>query len=240
MSALLLATRNPHKRLEISPIFERLLGQRLTLTDLSAWSGPPLPEVVEDQDTFEGNAIKKALETSLHAGMSALAEDSGLEVDALQGRPGVLSARFAGPGATTPMNNRLLVEQLRATPEGPARRARFVAVACLALAPDQAGELILAQLGTAHNACVGRAPTRPGQLGLSQGRALIWVRGHLEGQIIDEPRGAMGFGYDPHFLLPDLGLTLAQLSADQKNAISHRALALGALSRLLQGCAGAP
>jgi XTP/dITP diphosphohydrolase len=148
-----------------------------------------LPECVEDGATFEENAVKKALHYALHAPGPLFADDSGLEVDALGGAPGVFSARFSGPGATDESNNRLLLEKLGGVSN---RAARFVCA-----------------------------------IALAEGSRVTGVyRGAVEGFIIDEPRGAGGFGYDPLFFCPAFGCTFGEATAEQKFSLSHRGRAL--------------
>ena len=198
---ILIATRNPGKAREIEAVLseEGPVARRLpaihwkTLDDL----GDAIPEPAEDQTTFIGNASLKARCYSLASGLWTLADDSGLEVDALAGAPGVMSARFAGlpDGTSRPSrdlaNNEQLVAQLKGV--GPEqRKARFRCA--LALADGQ--------------------------------RILATVEGTIEGRIIDVPCGQGGFGYDPHFLVPDLGKTTAELAPAEKNRISHRGQAL--------------
>ncbi|MFH1418134.1 MAG: RdgB/HAM1 family non-canonical purine NTP pyrophosphatase [Planctomycetota bacterium] len=197
---ILLATGNPGKFREISAVLSELVDgidlppiHWISLEDLPT----QVPEPVEDQETFAANAALKACYYSHATGLWTLADDSGLEVDALGGAPGVRSARYSGlpPGApreeVTRANNAKLIAALAGV--GPDRRsARFRC--CLALA--------------------------------SGDRILATAEGTVEGRIIDEPRGAGGFGYDPHFLLPDLGKTTAELPPEEKNRISHRGKAL--------------
>ena len=181
---LLVATRNRHKLDEIRAILD-LPG----LVLIGADDVPGLPDVEEDAPTFEGNACKKA-QTLAHAGGCwTLADDSGLEVDALHGEPGVHSARYAGTQGDTPANNARLLRELTGQTD---RRARFRCVLALA-SPD------------------GGVRT---------------VEGRCEGRILDAPRGANGFGYDPLFVPDGYGQTFAELPAGTKNRISHRAAAL--------------
>lgn len=153
---------------------------------------------VEDRDTLIGNATKKAIEFAEAAGIPALADDSGLEVDALDGAPGVFSARFSGEGATDARNNALLLERLQdvAVP----RTARFQCV------------LVLAS---------------------PEGSVLHTTHGICEGTILETPRGTQGFGYDPLFVPDGFDVTMAELSATQKSAISHRGRAFAALKEWL-------
>ncbi len=197
---ILIATSNPGKFREISAVLsEPDAGIEvppihwISMDELST----PIPEPVEDQDTFAANAALKACYYSRMTGLMTLADDSGLEVDALDGAPGVHSARYSGlPSGTprkkvSPANNAKLIAALAGV--SPDRRsARFRC--CLALA---SGDQILAT-----------------------------ADGTFEGRIIDNPRGAGGFGYDPHFLLPELDKTAAELPPEQKNRISHRGKAL--------------
>ncbi len=194
MKQLVLASGNPGKLRELSVILEDL-GH-----ELRAQSEFAVPEVAETGTTFVENAIIKARHAAAVTGLPALADDSGIEVDALDGAPGVYSARFAGPDADDAANNALLVEKLRAIP-AERRSARYRAVIVLMHHAADPSPLI----------CEGR-----------------W-----EGMIQLEPAGDGGFGYDPYFFLPDLGCTSAQLSAVDKNRLSHRGQALGELKRKL-------
>jgi XTP/dITP diphosphohydrolase len=160
-----------------------------------------VPEAEETGTTFVENAIIKARNACRHTGLPAIADDSGIEVDALNGAPGVYSARFSGADATDEKNNALLVEKLRDVAEE-RRSARYHAVLVLMRHADDPTPLI------AH--------------------------GSWEGKIILTPRGSNGFGYDPHFLVPELNLTAAELSADEKHARSHRGKALTQLVALLE------
>lgn len=188
----MIATGNPGKMREISGILS-LPGLRL----LSLADFPGMPVAEEAGGSFAENALVKARIASYHAGLPALADDSGLEVDALGGRPGVLSARYAGPGAGDETNIGKLLCELSDIPEA-RRQARFVCHAALVF----------------------------------QGRA-YQAEGRLEGTIIARPRGEFGFGYDPVFLLPERGLTLAELDPKEKDRISHRAIALRKLIPLI-------
>jgi len=183
---LVLATRNPHKLEEIAAILA-FPGLHIR----SALDFPEIPEVEETGSTFAENALLKARALSTATGEWAMADDSGLEVDALGGAPGVYSARFAGEPANYQANNDKLLALLDAAAD---RRARFVTVLAL-VAPD------------------GRHFT---------------VEGRCEGHIGRAPRGNQGFGYDPLFVPEGHTQTFAEMSAGQKNRISHRARALAA------------
>jgi XTP/dITP diphosphohydrolase len=191
---LVLATRNRHKREELAAI---LGGLDITIHTLDEF--PDAPEVVEDGATCEANAIKKAQAIAGFTGLPAVADDTGLEVDALGGRPGVYAARYAGEDATYEDNCRKLLLELTGVPRE-RRTARFLTVAAIALPSD----------------------------------GIRVAQGILEGEIAGEASGTLGFGYDPVFLIPELGKTLAELSADQKNAISHRAKAFTQAKALLR------
>jgi len=228
---LLVATSNPGKRREFAMMLSDLFEEEVDFIDMASWP-EPLPDVVEDRDTFLGNAVKKAVETSQNAGVCAMSEDSGLAVDALDGAPGVYSARFAGEPRDDEANNRLLIERLAALPDAP-RTARYVATICLALVPgDPLGDLLIARL-EARAPRVEGIPQQPGTPGLVEDRIVAWWRGEMEGEIIDEARGEGGFGYDPHFLVPEWGKTNAEVPAEQKNSVSHRATALRAMAKSL-------
>lgn len=194
---VVLATANPHKTTELAAVLERVL---------SGWSVEPrpdgLPDVIEDADTFVGNARLKAQALVRATGSLALADDSGLVVDALGGAPGVRSSRFAGEKASDADNvNRLLADLAAAGATNPEERsARFTCVILL-LHPD----------GTE-----------------------VTVQGQVEGVIADQPSGGGGFGYDPVFVPAEGdGRTFAQMSADEKNSISHRGRALERLAEVL-------
>lgn len=193
---LVLATRNRHKREELAA----LLGD-LGITIRTLDEFPDAPDVVEDGDTCEANAIKKARAIAEFTGLPAVADDTGLEVDALGGRPGVYAARYAGEYATYQDNCLKLLSELSSVPRERCK-ARFITVAALAM------------------------PTSGG---------VQLARGILEGLIPKEPSGSQGFGYDPVFFIPELGKTLAQLSAEEKNRISHRAMAFAKMRLLLLG-----
>ena len=226
---ILVTTTNPHKLEEIRSVFAGEPGAAgLAWPDFSAVCrerGDAVTEPVEDQPTFEGNATLKARHYARQTGMICLADDSGLEVDALGGAPGVRSARYsgiAGPrGVVDPANNKKLLAELDGVP-AEKRGARFVCAMCLHIPAAIYSEV-------SDHATNGSDPT--------QALELV-VRGGVEGRILlpreaedpEQPhrgRGANGFGYDPLFVLPDdhpdhPGLTTAQLTDSQKNAISHR------------------
>ena len=188
---LVIATFNRHKLEEIQAILPAL-----RLRALSEFPGAAPAQ--EDGATLEENASKKALAAARFTGLWALADDTGLEVDALGGAPGVRSARFAGETAGAAENNALLLARLAGVPPEK-RSARFACVVALA---SPAGDLSLA-------------------------------RGTLEGRIAAAPSGANGFGYDPLFEVGAGPGTLAELSAAQKNVLSHRARALAGIAPLL-------
>jgi XTP/dITP diphosphohydrolase len=194
LKELVLATRNPDKGAELAALLNDVGVTIRTLADF-----PGAPEVVEDGNTCEANAIKKATEIATYTGLPAVADDTGLEVEVLGGRPGVHAARYAGKRATYEENCRKLLKELDGIP-WKRRTARFITVAAIA---------------------------RPGE-------AVQVVRGTLDGLIAEEPSGQHGFGYDPVFFVPELGKTLAQLTPDEKNRISHRARAFQKAREILQ------
>jgi XTP/dITP diphosphohydrolase len=193
---LVFATRNRGKLVELRDL---LVGiEVLSIDDIGA-----VPEVIEDADTFVGNAIKKAREVSAATGLPALADDSGLEVDALGGAPGVYSARYAGEHADDAANNAKLLVALAGIPSE-RRTARFRASLALA---DVSGPL---------------------------GAETLTADGTCEGLVLDAARGTCGFGYDPLFLVPELGRTFGELSLGDKRELSHRGRAMRAIKpRLL-------
>jgi len=192
---LVFATRNRGKLVELRALLPGI--EVRSLDDIH------VPDVVEDADTFAGNAAKKAREVSQATGLPALADDSGLEVDALGGAPGVYSARYAGEGHNDAANNAKLLAALAGVPSEK-RTARFRAVLALA---DVAGPL---------------------------GSEVITADGACEGVILEAPRGAGGFGYDPLFFAPELGMTFAEAGVGPKSDLSHRARAMKAIrDRLL-------
>ena len=191
--AILVATSNPGKLREVRAVLGELGVQFLTLADFG-----DLPAAVEDGDTFTANAEAKARHYSRLTGCWTLADDSGLEVDALGGAPGVRSARYAGEHGDDAANNAKLVAELAGVP-AERRTARF---RC-AIAVADLDRIVASSSGT------------------------------IEGSIIDTPRGTNGFGYDPHFLLPQLGVTTAELEPEKKNRISHRGQALRTIAPTL-------
>ena len=183
---IVIGTRNKGKLREIEAILAGLPVELRTLNDY-----PNAHEVAETADTFEGNAAKKAAELATALGEWVMADDSGLEVDALGGRPGVLSARYAGPEHDDEKNLAKVLDEMKDVPEG-RRAARFRCVIALA----------------------------------EPGRLLFTAHGEVPGQLIFEPRGTGGFGYDPIFFYPEFGETFAEAAPTAKNQVSHRARAL--------------
>lgn len=192
---LVIATHNPKKAREM----HQILGTRfpklelLTLADF-----PDAPEPEETGDTYEENALIKAISAAEATGEWCLADDAGLEIDALPGQLGVHSKRFAGEDTTFPDKMAIILREMHGLPEEQ-RAARFQC--CVALA-SPTGEL---QVFSAT----------------------------CEGRIAPEPSGAGGFGYDPIFWLPELGCTMADLTAEQKHAISHRGKVLAQVAEFL-------
>jgi XTP/dITP diphosphohydrolase len=191
---VVIATKNPHKVAEIRRICNDWPVEWITHEDRS-WE-----EVEETGATYLENALLKARAVAAAIGEPALADDSGIEVDALGGAPGPRSARFAGPSPTDEQNLRALLAAVAGVPSG-GRTARYRAVAALAF-PD-GGE--------------------------------IWEEGTCEGTLRSKPQGSGGFGYDPIFEPPGWDRTMAELSPEEKDRISHRGRALRALGRRLRG-----
>jgi XTP/dITP diphosphohydrolase len=194
MKELLVATGNRGKFVEFKELLRDTVAKLYSLEDF-----PEIPAVEEDGATFAENAVKKAQSAALVTGKPVIADDSGLEVDALRGRPGVYSARFAGVGAGDAANNARLLGELAELPGGELTAAfRCVIALCL------------------------------------PGGSCRTFSGELNGIIVKEPRGTGGFGYDPLFLVPEYGLTLAELPLAVKNTISHRGKALALLKEHLR------
>ena len=195
MDTLVLASGNQKKLDEMRAILEPLALKVVPQSDFQ------VPEAEETGLTFVENAILKARNAAAHTGLPAIADDSGLEVDALNGAPGIYSARFSGADASDAKNNALLIDMLGDLPDAP-RTARYQAVLVLMRHPDDPTPLI--------------------------------CQGTWEGEILLAPRGNGGFGYDPHFLIPELGVTAAEMDPAEKNRVSHRGRALKALMDALR------
>jgi len=194
MQKLLLATKNPAKVREYFRLLEGIPYEIVTLADVS------IDQVVDETEaTLKENAALKAKAYASLSNLLTLADDSGLEVDALGGEPGALSARFAGEGASDKMRIDYLLAKLSGIPREQ-RTARFQ---CMIAIASLDGEVALCQ-------------------------------GECQGIIAFEPKGDNGFGYDPIFYLTELGKTMAELSMDEKNAVSHRGLAVRKARRILE------
>lgn len=192
---LIIASNNAHKMREIQEILGAEFPDMITLKQ----AGLEI-DVVEDGDTFQANAIKKAEEVRLASGFpAALADDSGLIVDALGGAPGVYSARYAGEGHNDADNNAKLMRDMAGVPTEQ-RTCRFASAVALA----------------------------------REGKETICVMGYAEGSLLTEAHGTNGFGYDPYFFYPPFGKSFAELSAEEKNSVSHRKHALEALLTILR------
>ena len=184
MKQLVLASNNAGKLREFAALLAPLGIEVLPQSHFN------VPEAEEPHCTFVENALEKARHAARHTGLPALADDSGLCVSALDGAPGVQSARFAGEPKSDARNNALLLEKLAGVSD---RRAHYVCMLVLVHNADDPQPLI--------------------------------ADGEWHGEIIDTPRGERGFGYDPLFLLPDLGQTAAELDPALKNTLSHRGAA---------------
>ncbi len=193
---LLLATKNKNKIEEIKKIC-MTMGSACQLYTLEDF--PECEDVEEDGETFEENAVKKAVQTARATGMPTIADDSGLEVDALGGAPGVYSARYAGDSADDRANLEKLLDEMKDIPPEK-RSARFLCCIALAIEDD-----------------------------------IKTFFGFVEGSIGAEPRGESGFGYDPVFYPRGHDRTFAEMSDDEKNSMSHRAMALAELRNCLKG-----
>lgn len=194
MDTVIIATKNKGKAKEFEKLF---LPHGLIVKTLLDY--PELDDVEETGTTFFENAILKAETIAKVLGTRVIADDSGLEVDALEGRPGVYSARYAGSEKSDEANIDKVLEELQDVPESE-RTARF----CCALAMAEPGKETLTVFGT------------------------------CEGHILRERRGTNGFGYDPVFFVDAKGKAMAELSSEEKNKISHRAMAIKELERSLE------
>ena len=194
LKTIVLASRNQGKIREIQSMFADLGISLFSLNDY-----PAIPEIVEDGKSFLENALKKGRAVAEATGETVLADDSGLEVEALGGAPGIYSARYAGTDADDLQNNRKLLDDLKGVPAAN-RGATFRCVLVL-YPPDGRYEAF---------------------------------EGRWEGRIAEAPVGKGGFGYDPLFFLPGEGMTVAQLSPEVKNRVSHRAQAFAKLKERLQ------
>ena len=199
MKTLLIATRNTGKIREYRNLFADLPFNLADLNDFDIREDVP-----ETGSTFTENAQLKATTYCRLAGVLTLADDSGLEVDALDGEPGVLSARYGGPELDDDDRVTLLLSNMSGVP-GWQRKAWFRAVLALAAPPD--------------------------------GNIVETAEGTVEGAICHEPIGHNGFGYDPVFWLPGRAMTMAQLTAEEKNAVSHRGTAAKAMATFLESLA---
>ncbi|MFN8156174.1 MAG: RdgB/HAM1 family non-canonical purine NTP pyrophosphatase [Candidatus Nanopelagicales bacterium] len=198
MSRVVLASRNAHKIEEMARILDDA-GLHVEVVGIDAFDGVvDVPEVAETEATFEGNALLKARAVCTATGVPAVADDSGLCVDALNGMPGILSARWSGGGG------------------------------------DVANvELVLAQLGDTPDERLGAQFRCAVALVLPDGREAV-VHGEMRGRLVRAPRGTNGFGYDPIFVPDGETRTSAELTSDEKDAISHRGNALRALVPVLR------
>lgn len=193
MKRLVVASHNLHKIREIKDLLAPLNYEVVGLPDVGDF-----PPIIEDGDTFQENARKKAVEIARCIGEPVLADDSGLEVYALEGAPGVLSARYAGEPSDDRRNNALLLEKLKDIPDEE-RGAQFRCVIALAFSDG----------------------------------SVEFAEGVCQGTIAHAPKGDGGFGYDPLFLVPQYGMTFAELAPEVKNRISHRFLAVQRMLNIL-------
>lgn len=201
---VLVASRNAKKLRELQRVLDGAGIAGIELVGLD--QVPPFPEAPETGATFEQNAIAKARDGAAATGMPCIADDSGLEVDALRGMPGVLSARWSGRHGDDDANTALLLGQLQDVPDD-RRGAAFVSACALAFPPDDSDTEVTV------------------------------VRGEWRGHIVREPRGENGFGYDPVFRPEGDERTAAELTAEEKDASSHRGRALAQLVPVLAALA---
>lgn len=192
---VIIATKNKGKAQEFEKLFSPYDIKVLTLLDF-----PDIPDIDETGETFEENAILKAEAISKQFQTMVISDDSGLVVDALNGRPGIYSARFAGEDKDDEANIRKVLFEMENIPTEE-RTARFYCAIALAIPNEKT----------------------------------ITVSGSCEGEILREKRGSNGFGYDPIFLIKNRGLTMAEITPEEKNQISHRSNAIKKLFQLIEG-----
>lgn len=192
---IIIATRNKGKAKEFEELFQAYGYEIETLLD-----HPEIPDIPETGNTFKENAYEKAATLAERLETIVLADDSGLEVDALDGAPGIYSARYAGEHGNDEKNNEKLLKDLEEI-NTQNRAANFIC------------SLVL----------------------VGPGKEPLMVEGKVYGEILEEPRGNNGFGYDPLFYLPEKGKSMAELSSAEKNRISHRAKAIQQLEAHLDG-----
>lgn len=195
LKKIIAASNNKNKIREIKEILGELDIEIMSLKEAGIDIDPD-----ENSDSFTGNALIKAREAALHTKLPVIADDSGLSVDCLDGRPGVKSKRFAGPMATDSDNNKYLIKVLSEN-ECEDNSAHFVCVIAF----------------------------------IDENRKEHTFKGYCHGEIISDPAGINGFGYDPHFFVPRFNKTMAQMNDSEKNSVSHRGMALGKLKDYLKG-----
>ncbi len=195
MKRLIVGTSNKGKIAEFQKLLAPLVQEILLPENLFNQS----PVIIEDGETFQDNALIKAMAYHKLTGLPAIADDSGLMVDYLNGAPGVHSARYAGFEGDYAANNAKLIQEMADVPVGK-RGAQFVSVIALVISPEE----------------------------------IYFAEGICRGEILQEQRGNFGFGYDPLFYVPDLGQTFAEMSSEDKNRISHRALAMNKLKKIIE------
>ena len=209
MIQLVLATHNAHKVEEL----RKILGDALDGIELIGYEGP---EPVEDGDTFEANALIKARAAAAFTGLPAIADDSGISVDALDGAPGIHSARYAQLLKGTPRDDRDNLQLLLANLGDETNRAAHFTCAAALVVPPPVGSV---------------GPDGPAEESVSHEFVELGI---WHGSILAEPSGANGFGYDPIFTPAGLTVSSAELRPEEKNAISHRALAFAALMPIVR------
>ena len=221
---ILFATHNRSKVTEVQAFLRPFNIATTSLLDY-----PQIGEIEEDGDTFKANAFKKANEVVNILGCPVIADDSGLVVDALDGAPGVYSARYSSEHATAAENNFKLLSELLDVP-AELRTARFRCVIAMLIPPGPLYKLVVGLYTNPKKEHL----LLPFMEKTAEDRILLTFEGTCEGRILTHRRGTSGFGYDPLFYFPKLDMTFAELSMDAKNRISHRGRALGKLIALLR------
>jgi len=208
LTEIVLASRNRKKSAEIDELLRPLGIHVRPVSDF-----PDVPDVIEDGDTFAANAAKKAVEVAMQTGQWAIGDDSGLMVDALGGEPGVYSARYAGE----PSNDDALDACAASRPSRDAANNAKLVAALRGIPPERRTARFVCNVAVAD----------------PRGNIRLQLEATCRGRIVDEARGTNGFGYDPHFLVPELHRTFGELPPVVKRHISHRARAFERLVPLL-------
>jgi len=223
---LVLSSRNQKKITEVEELLHHFCAGDVTLSSLDAIGYTE--NIIEDGQSFAENAVIKAAVPAAR-GYAGIADDSGLCVDALRGAPGIYSARYAGADATDARNNARLLQELTDIPPEQ-RGGEFVCVMAYVCPAERMPDALRVRLAAAGASFRDTFATEKAGVPL----AAFTIEGRCRGRVLDAPAGDGGFGYDPLFYVEKYDKTFAQLTSDEKNAISHRGAAMAAFASLLQ------